>query len=104
MNWVLLILAGFCEILGVAMINKLNRDRKVTSLLMLIASFGVSFALLTLAMQTLPMGTAYAIWTGVGAAGGALVGMFFFGEPKSGLRILFITLVLGSAIGLKLVA
>jgi paired small multidrug resistance pump len=104
MNWAMLILAGLFEILGVATINKLNRDRNLTSLLLLVASFGVSFSLLTYAMETLPMGTAYAIWTGVGAAGGALVGMLFFGEPKHGLRILFITLVLGAAVGLKLVA
>ncbi|SDE37304.1 paired small multidrug resistance pump [Paenibacillus sp. UNCCL117] len=104
MNWVLLVCAGFCEISGVAMMNKLNQDRKLSSLLLLAASFGASFLLLTLAMKTLPMGTAYAIWTGIGASGGAILGMVRYGEPRSLLRILFITMILGSAVGLKLVS
>jgi paired small multidrug resistance pump len=55
-------------------------------------------------METLPMGTAYAIWTGIGASGGALIGMLFYGESKDWRRILFIAMVLSSAVGLKLVS
>lgn len=55
-------------------------------------------------MKDLPMGTAYAVWTGIGAAGGAITGMLFYGEPKHFSRIFFITLVLGAAVGLKMVS
>lgn len=104
MNWVFLILAGIFEMIGVLMINKLNKDRNVKSLVLLISGFGLSFLFLSLAMNTLPMGTAYAVWTGIGASGGAILGMIFYGESKNILRIVCITMVLGSAVGLKLVS
>ncbi|MDR6721845.1 paired small multidrug resistance pump [Paenibacillus amylolyticus] len=104
MNWIFLIMAGIFEMIGVLMINKLHKDRNLISLILLIAGFGLSFWLLSLAMETLPMGTAYAVWTGIGASGGAILGMIFYGEPRNGLRIVFITMVLGSAVGLKLVS
>lgn len=104
MEWVYLILAGIFEMSGVVMINKLNKNRNVTSFLLLLAGFGLSFICLSLAMKTIPMGTAYAIWTGIGASGGAILGMILYGEPRNILRILFIVIVLGSAVGLKLVS
>ncbi|WP_339302558.1 multidrug efflux SMR transporter [Paenibacillus sp. FSL R5-0519] len=104
MNWVFLILAGVFEMIGVLMINKLHKNRNFISLVLLIAGFGLSFLFLSLAMETLPMGTAYAVWTGIGASGGAILGMVFYGEPRNALRILFIGMVLGSAVGLKLVS
>ncbi|WP_340401880.1 multidrug efflux SMR transporter [Paenibacillus sp. FSL H8-0079] len=104
MNWVFLILAGVFEMIGVLMINKLHKDRNFISLVLLVAGFGLSFIFLSLAMKTLPMGTAYAVWTGIGASGGAILGMVFYGEPRNALRIVFIAMVLGSAVGLKLVS
>ncbi|MEY8746127.1 DMT family transporter [Paenibacillus tundrae] len=104
MSWIFLIMAGIFEMIGVLMINKLHKDRNLISLILLIAGFGLSFWLLSLAMETLPMGTAYAVWTGIGASGGAILGMIFYGEPRNALRIVFITMVLGSAVGLKLVS
>ncbi|MEC0182469.1 multidrug efflux SMR transporter [Paenibacillus peoriae] len=104
MSWVYLIMAGVFEMIGVLMINKFNTARDWKSLLSLIAGFGLSFLFLSLAMKTLPMGTAYAVWTGIGASGGAILGMIFYNESRSLLRILCITLVLGSAVGLKLVS
>jgi len=104
MNWVFLILAGVFEMVGVLMINKLHKDRNLISLVLLVTGFGLSFLFLSLAMKTLPMGTAYAVWTGIGASGGAILGMVFYGEPRNALRILFIAMVLGSAVGLKLVS
>lgn len=104
MAWTALVLAGIFEMVGVAMINKLHRDRNVLSLVLLIAGFGASFFFLAVAMETLPMGTAYAIWTGIGASGGAILGMMFYNESKDWRRIFFIALVLGSAVGLKLVS
>ncbi|WP_128101783.1 multidrug efflux SMR transporter [Paenibacillus sp. DCT19] len=104
MSWIFLIMAGIFEMVGVLMINKLHQDRNLVSLILLIAGFGLSFWFLSLAMETLPMGTAYAVWTGIGASGGAILGMIFYGEPRNVLRIVFITMVLGSAVGLKLVS
>ncbi|WP_127535898.1 DMT family transporter [Paenibacillus illinoisensis] len=104
MSWIFLIMAGLFEMMGVLMINKWNKDRNLISILLLVAGFGLSFWLLSLAMKTLPMGTAYAVWTGIGASGGAILGMIFYGESRNALRILFIAMVLGSAVGLKLVS
>ncbi|MCM3699666.1 multidrug efflux SMR transporter [Paenibacillus macerans] len=104
MNWVYLILAGLFEMTGVLLINKFNQSRNWQSLTLLIIGFGLSFLFLSLAMTTLPMGTAYAVWTGIGASGGAILGMIFYNEPRSLMRILCIGLVLGSAVGLKLVS
>lgn len=104
MAWISLILAGLCEMLGVTMINKLHKDRNLKSLLLLILGFGASFMFLAYSMKTLPMGTAYAIWTGIGASGGAILGMALYGESKDWKRLVFIGMVLGAAIGLKLVS
>jgi paired small multidrug resistance pump len=104
MAWISLVLAGICEMFGVVMINKVHRDRNWQSYLLLLAGFGSSFLFLAYAMKTLPMGTSYSIWTGIGASGGALLGMLLYGESKDWKRILFISMVLGAAIGLKLVS
>lgn len=104
MAWISLFLAGICEMFGVAMINKLHRDRNWISFSLLFVGFGASFLFLAIAMKTIPMGTAYAIWTGIGASGGAIIGMLFYGEPKNLSRIIFILVILGATIGLKLVS
>lgn len=104
MAWMSLILAGLCEMFGVAMINKLHKERNWQSLVLLIVGFGASFIFLAYSMKTLPMGTAYAIWTGIGASGGAIIGMVLYGESKDWRRLVFIGMVLGAAIGLKLVS
>ncbi|EGO63114.1 DMT family transporter [Acetonema longum] len=103
MDWLFLIMAGCFEMMGVAMINKLHQDRSWKAFVLLFISFSLSFLFLALAMKTLPMGTAYAVWTGIGAAGGATLGMFVYGEPRSLSRIISIAVVLGSAVGLKLI-
>ncbi|MED3561542.1 multidrug efflux SMR transporter [Bacillus xiapuensis] len=104
MAWISLILAGVCEMFGVTMINKLHRDRSWQSIILLVIGFGGSFLFLAYAMKSLPMGTAYAIWTGIGASGGALLGMLLYGESKDLKRIFFIALILSAAIGLKQVS
>lgn len=103
MAWAALILAGFCEMFGVVMINKFHKDKNWKSLVLLAIGFGSSFIFLSMAMKTLPMGTAYAVWTGIGASGGAILGMVFYGESKDRKRILFIMMILSAAVGLKLV-
>lgn len=104
MAWISLIIAGIFEMAGVALINKWHLDRKWLSMAMMLTGFGLSFVFLSLAMETLPMGTAYAVWTGIGASGGAIIGMLFYNEAKDWKRILFIAMVLGSAVGLKMVS
>lgn len=104
MAWISLILAGLFEMFGVAMINKLHKDQNWQSLALLILGFGLSFIFLAYAMETLPMGTAYAIWTGIGASGGAILGMLLYGESRDWRRLIFIAMVLGAAVGLKLVS
>ena len=73
-------------------------------MLILVGGFGISLTLLTIAMKEISMGTAYAIWTGVGTVGGVLIGMIFYGEPKDKRRLFFISLVVIAAIGLKLIS
>ena len=104
MAWVSLVMAGLCEMMGVYMISRYNEQKSMQNLLLLTLAFILSFSGLAYAMETLPMGTAYAIWTGIGAAGGAILGMLFFNESKDWRRIFCIGLVLGSAICLKLIA
>lgn len=104
MVWFSLVIAGLFEMVGVLMINKLHRDRHWHSLILLILGFGASFLFLTYAMKALPMGTAYAVWTGIGASGGAILGMILYGESREWKRIFFIVMVLGAAIGLKLIS
>ncbi|KKI91055.1 transporter [Bacillus sp. SA1-12] len=104
MAWISLILAGLFEMIGVVMISKLHKDRNWKSFVLLVLGFGASFIFLSYAMKTLPMGTAYAIWTGIGASGGAILGMFLYGESKDWKRLIFIAMVLSAAVGLKLVS
>ena len=102
MAWIYLVVAGFLEC-GWALSLKYTEGftRAVPSLitaLMMIASFW----LLSLAMKTIPVGTAYGVWTGIGAAGVALFGMLLFGESRDLARILCILLILSGVIGLRL--
>ncbi|CDQ39137.1 DMT family transporter [Virgibacillus salexigens] len=104
MDWFFLIAAGVSEVIGVMGINKVNQQRTITSFTWLIGGFILSFALLSIAMQTIPMSTAYAVWTGIGTVGSALAGMFFYNESKDWRRLLFIAMILCAAIGLKLIS
>lgn len=101
MNWVVLLLAGFSEAIGVMGINKVNQKADKTSFIWLFGGFGLSFTLLGIAMETIPMSTAYAVWTGMGTVGSALAGMLFFQESKDWRRLLFISMILCAAVGLK---
>ncbi|MFF2887404.1 DMT family transporter [Paenibacillus sp. NPDC057967] len=103
MSWFLVIMAGLFEVVGVAGIAQYNKKASLPNALMLGGGFLISFILLSLGMKDMPMGTAYAVWTGIGTVGSALVGILFFRESKSFMRIFFIVLVLGAVIGLKLI-
>ncbi|MEK3805997.1 DMT family transporter [Metabacillus sp. JX24] len=104
MGWIFLIVAGIFEVIGVTGLNLINKKKSVFSYLVFVIGLACSFTFLSLSMQTLPMGTAYAIWTGIGTVGSGLVGILFYGESKSVLRIVFMAMVLSAAIGLKLIS
>src|SRR5690625_3751866 len=104
MAWGSLIIAGLLEMIGVLMINKFHKDRTWQSVLFLTLEFGASFVFLAYSMNTLRIGNSYAVWTGIGASGGAILGMLFYGESKDWKRIVFIAMVLGAVIGLNLVS
>ena len=107
MKWIILIVAGLCE---VGFTYCLGRAKMVEGLQwwMWMSGFLVftiaSMLLLAKATQTLPLGTAYPVWTGIGAVGTVLVGIFFFHEPVTFWRLFFITTLSGSVIGLKLLS
>lgn len=103
MDWLLLILAGLFEVIGVIGIKKTAEKSNLLNNIILIAGFVISFQLLISAMDTIPLSTAYAVWTGIGTVGAAVVGMIFFKESKSWIRIVCILGVIFSVVGLKMV-
>ncbi|MCD9022348.1 DMT family transporter [Cohnella silvisoli] len=102
MAWIALVFAGLFEVVGVMGMNRLKERRDKQSMLLLTAGFACSFTLLSIAMKSISMGTAYAIWTAIGTVGGTLVGMLFYGESRQIRRIFFLSLVVGAVIGLKI--
>lgn len=104
MGWAFLFFAGIFEVVGVTGMNLIIKNKNKKSYIIFILGLILSFILLSQAMRTLPMGTAYAVWTGIGTVGGGLVGIFFYGESKDWKRILFIAMVLAAAVGLKLMS
>ncbi|RKQ35500.1 DMT family transporter [Oceanobacillus halophilus] len=104
MDWIMLIIAGAGEVAGVMGINQVNKKKNFASFVLLFAGFIISFLFLSLSMQTISMGTAYAVWTGIGASGSVLVGMLFFGESKDWKRLFFILLIISAVVGLKLIS
>lgn len=102
MAWLVLFLAGLFEVgwaIGLKASNGFTKPLPtVVTLVFMVASFG----LLAQALKTLPLGTAYAVWTGIGAVGTAIVGITFLNEPKSWAKAFCIALILAGIIGLKL--
>jgi quaternary ammonium compound-resistance protein SugE len=103
MAWLLLLIAGLLEV-GWAVGLKYTEGftRLVPSVLTLV-SMTASIGMLALALKTLPMGTAYAVWTGIGAVGTAILGIMLFGDPAGSARIACIGLIVAGIVGLKLV-
>ncbi|HBJ86697.1 MAG TPA: quaternary ammonium compound-resistance protein SugE [Verrucomicrobiales bacterium] len=102
MPWLHLIIAGLLEVawaIGLKQTEGWTRlwPSVITALLMI-----ASFFFLSLALRSLPLGTAYALWTGIGAVGTALVGIFVFGEPRTAARLVCIVLIVAGIVGLKL--
>ena len=102
MAWLYLICAGVLEIVFALGLKYSQGFTRLWPSLVFVVGGAGSFYLLTRALQTLPVGTAYAVWTGIGAAGTALVGIAFLGESGSVLRLLSILLIIVGVIGLRL--
>jgi len=101
MAWLYLMIAGIFEIVWATGLKYSHGFTKLPPSLVTLGGMVVSFYLLSLATKTLPIGTAYAIWTGIGALGAVLLGIFLFKEPVSVLRIVFLCCILVGIIGLK---
>lgn len=104
MNWVYLIIAGLFECGWAIGLKYTDGFTKWLPSSLTIAAMAISFWLLSIAMQTIPIGTAYAIWTGIGAVGVAIIGMILFGESAAIIRILCLLLIVSGILGLKLTA
>lgn len=104
MPWIYLVAAGLFEV-GFTTCLKLSEGlTKPAASIGFLVFATLSFALLTVAMKGIPLGTAYGVWTGIGAFGTAIIGILFFKDPVSLLRILFLLLLIASIVGLKLVS
>lgn len=104
MPWVILFFAGIFEIIFASCLYKANSTTGQESLYWyggFVTALGLSIALLMKATESLPIGTAYAVWTGMGAVGTVCIGIIFFKEPVTFFRMLFLLTLIGSIIGLK---
>ena len=107
MNWIILILAGLMEVAFTFCLGKTKTaegPELVWWWLGFLAALSMSMYLMAKASETLPIGTVYPVWTGIGAVGAVIVGIIFFGEPATFWRIFFITALILSIIGLKVLA
>ncbi|MFN8273516.1 MAG: multidrug efflux SMR transporter [Flavobacteriaceae bacterium] len=107
MNWVLLVIAGLFEVAFATCLGKAKEAVGVSVYYWYVGfllSLTISMILLVKATQTLPMGTAYAIWTGIGALGTVMVGILVFKEPASFWRVFFLLTLIASIVGLKAVS
>ena len=102
MSWMILVLAGLFEIGWAIGLKYTEGFTRLWPSLATIAAMAVSLGLLGLAMKTLPVGTAYAVWVGVGAVGTAILGIFLLGEPANPGRLLSLALIVAGIVGLKL--
>lgn len=107
MHWLILIIAGIFEVAFAFCLGK-AKDATGNTLIFWYLGFlialGASMLLLIKATQNIPIGTAYAVWTGIGAVGTVLLGIMVFKEPMNALRLLFLMTLIGSIIGLKIVS
>lgn len=104
MAWLLLILGGLFEIGFTTCLRFVQGFRNMPWTLAFLVSVTLSMVLLQIASRSIPMGTAYAVWTGIGAIGTVLVGIFWFDEPATLVRILFLFVIVACIAGLKLTA
>ncbi|RST29606.1 multidrug efflux SMR transporter [Sphingomonas ginkgonis] len=104
MAWLLLIVGGLFEVGFTTTLRFVDGFRNPSWTLGFLASVTLSMGLLEAASRTIPMGTAYAVWGGIGAVGTVIVGMIWFGEPAATLRLLLILVIVGAIAGLRMTA
>ena len=104
MAWFILILGGLFEVGFTTSLRFVDGFRNIPWTLAFLVSVAISMALLEIASRSIPMGTAYAVWGGIGAVGTVLVGMMFFSEPTTLVRIMLIFVIVAAIAGLKLFA
>lgn len=104
MHWFYLTVAGLFEIGWAVGLKYTEGFTKPVPTVLTLAAMAVSLWLLGLALKELPMGTAYAVWTGIGSVGTAILGIWLFGDPATVLRLLCIGLIVAGIVGLKLVS
>jgi quaternary ammonium compound-resistance protein SugE len=102
MNWLLLVLAGLLEIVWAIGLKYTHGFSRLWPSVGTIAAMTISMVLLSFAMKSLPAGTAYAVWVGIGAVGTATLGIVLLGEPANAGRIVSLSLIVAGIIGLKL--
>jgi quaternary ammonium compound-resistance protein SugE len=104
MNWVYLFFAGLFEIGWAIGLKYTNGFSRLVPTVLTAISMVISLGLLGLALKSLPVGTAYAVWTGIGSVGTAILGVYLLGEPATAMRLACIGLIVAGIIGLKVVA
>ncbi len=102
MAWIILFFAGLLEVTWAVGLKYTEGFTRLVPSIVVSAAIVGSMILLAIAVRTLPIGTAYAVWVGIGALGAAVLGIVLFHEPVTAARILFLTMLLVSIIGLKL--
>jgi len=102
MAWLLLVIAGLCEIVWATGLKHTEGFTRFWPTVVTITAMVVSIVLLGMAMKTLPAGTSYAVWVGIGAVGTAMMGILMLGEPATVGRVASLTLIVAGVIGLKL--
>lgn len=104
MAWVYLLIAGAFEVATTTMYRYTEGLTRITPTVAFFVLGFVSFYCLNRSLATIPIGTAYAVWTGIGAAGTALVGIAFYNEPSTTARLVLLVVLIGSIMGLKLIS
>lgn len=102
MAWILLIVAGLLEVVWATALPATSGFTRILPSAVFLTAMTASMLLLARAMETIPLGTAYPVWVGIGAIGAALVGLFVYGEPATAARIFFLALLIVSIVGLNL--
>lgn len=101
-SWIYLVIAGIFEMAWVLALKFSQNFTKLTYSILVVVFMALSLILLSMSFESIPMGTAYACWTAIGAVGVLIFGIFFLGESSSVLRLFFITLIVAGVIGLNL--
>lgn len=101
MSWLFLVVAGLLEVVWAVGLKYTQGFTKLGPSVLTLVAMAASFYLLSLAMRTLPLGTAYGVWVGIGAVGAAVAGILLFGEPATALRIVSLLLVIAGIVGLE---